>query len=188
MSGFDRDFEIARTAESIATRMLRVKKDQSVLILGDSRSDWALIKAMSVAVSLAGGDPLVLLMESKSNGTVDPPIPLVEAMKGADALIYFARTQMIHSKAFQDAYSRGLKILILAGMDVDMAIRCISRVDYDAMTRLGERLSEITAKAKSLRITSLAGTDVSFENGGRPVFHHSGRSWSIRQGPIVYRE
>src|SRR5437879_6287061 len=110
-------------------------------------------------------------MKARENANTEPPKPLAEAMRNANAICDYAKMYMIHTKAYKAALASGARTLCLTGMDAEMAIRCLANVDYPEMTKLGERLAELTSRTKSMRVTSRAGTDITFGNDGRPVFH-----------------
>lgn len=71
--------------------------------------------------------------------------------------------------------NKKLRYLCLVGMDVDMMIRCIGRVDCPTFVEFMKKVVEITKNARRMRVTTPAGMDVYFNNvPGRPVTLESG--------------
>ena len=59
---------------------------------------------------------------------------------------------------------------MLGGLSVEQIVRCIGKIDVEAQGNFQSKLVELTKKAKKMRITNGAGTDVTFENDpNRPI-------------------
>jgi leucyl aminopeptidase (aminopeptidase T) len=87
----------------------------------------------------------------------------------ADVWIEFALAYIMHSEAFREAMRRGARYANLTGMDVQMLVDTIARVDFPGVMRLGQALVGLIGAADEVRITSPAGTDLVGRNQGRPV-------------------
>ena len=57
-----------------------------------------------------------------------------------------------------------VRYLSLTGLNAERAVRCIGNVDIELQAKFQNHLVEITKKAKAMRVTTKAGTDVTFEN------------------------
>ena len=57
-----------------------------------------------------------------------------------------------------------LRYSCLVGMNADMMVHCIGRVDYPALGEFMAKITDLTKSAKEVRITTTAGMDVSFLN------------------------
>lgn len=75
----------------------------------------------------------------------------------------------MHSEAFRAAMARGTRYTCLTGLDVQMLVDTVARVDYAGVTRLGNRLVELLQAADEIRITSANGMDISAKWGDRPI-------------------
>lgn len=63
-----------------------------------------------------------------------------------------------------------------------MMVRCIGRVNFPTLRDFEAKVGELTRKAKKVRITTPAGTDVTFENDpGHPVRIEDG--YADKPGP-----
>ncbi len=167
--------ELYRSAIKTVKDLALVKQGERVLILADTAIDWDMIKALASASYSLGAEPSIMIYETRDEVDIEPPAHVAEAMKASDIIISLPLMYILHTKAYNDAMRAGARILELTGMDPDMMIRLIGRVDYEGMCRLGDRLAELTARARRVRIKSRSGTDLSFENDpARPVFHNDG--------------
>jgi leucyl aminopeptidase (aminopeptidase T) len=156
------NFELKLGAFKLARDVLGVKSGETVLIYGDTTNDLRVMEATAEAAYSLGGVPIIVRYETRSRPGLEPPKPLAAALCAADVIIEFATSYILYTKAFWDAVNRtDVRYIILTGMDVDMMVRCISRVDYAKMVQLGEHLVELTRNASKFRVTTPAGTDLS---------------------------
>ena len=65
----------------------------------------------------------------------------------------------MHTKAFQNAIAAGVRYICLTGMDVEMLVNTVTKVNYDLMIELGEHFKEILGKANKIEVKSKNGTD-----------------------------
>lgn len=154
--------------------LLRMRRGETVMVYGDPGSDPRVVRAVVDAVEARGGLPLEVWYRLKGPPGTEPPAPMAEAMKAADAMVEFARTYLITTKAFERAMEAGSRHLCLTGMDEDMMIRCIGNVSLPALKAFGRALQKLTMRAKEIRVTSPAGTDLRFRIGRRPVILDTG--------------
>jgi leucyl aminopeptidase (aminopeptidase T) len=154
--------------------LLRLKKGETVIVYGDPGADPDVVRATVDAVEAHGGVPLEVWYRIKGPPGTEPPAPMAEAMRKADVLVEFARTYLITTRAFQRAMDAGTRHLCLTGMDGDMMMRCIGDVSLRALKQFGVTLQKMTAKAKEIRVTSPAGTDLTFQVGKRPIILDTG--------------
>jgi leucyl aminopeptidase (aminopeptidase T) len=59
--------------------------------------------------------------------------------------------------------NKKLRYLCLVGMDADMMVRLIGRVDQEKLAELLRAVADKTGRAKSMRITTPSGCDLAFE-------------------------
>jgi leucyl aminopeptidase (aminopeptidase T) len=98
---------------------------------------------------------------------------LTAVLLKADAWVEFNNKWLLYSTPYNIAMQENKKLrhLCLVGMNVDMMIRCIGRVDYPTLEKFEKLVTEKTLSAKHMRITTPAGTDVEFNNepGRKPI-------------------
>ncbi|MEM0239717.1 MAG: hypothetical protein QXT00_08850 [Ignisphaera sp.] len=167
--------ELYKASVKTVKDLALVKQREKVLILADTAIDWEMIKALASASHMLEAEASIMIYETRNDVDIEPPAHVAEAMKASDVIISLPLMYILHTKAYYEAMKSGARILELTGMDPDMMIRLIGRVDYDKMCELGDKLAELTARARHVRIKSKSGTDLSFENDpARPVFHNDG--------------
>ncbi|MGC8699251.1 MAG: aminopeptidase [Candidatus Acidifodinimicrobium sp.] len=167
-------WEVKTGAYKVVNELVRVRRGEEVLIYADTVIDPELVNSTAEQVYIAGGRPVVMWYETLSNPGEEPPNAVAAAMKEADAIIEYASKFLYITKAYSEAIKSGARHLCLTGMTPEMVVRCITKVDTNLLARFGTKLTELTRKAKDMRIKSRGGTDISFSLEGRPVFLDTG--------------
>jgi len=166
--------DVPAAAKVLVRDLLRMKRGETVLVYGDPGADPSVVRATVNAVEARGGNPIELWCRIQGPPGTEPPKAVAEAMRASDAVVEFARTYLITTKAFQRALDAGARYLCLTGMDADMMIRCIGEVSLPALKRFGKALARITARAEEAQVTTAEGTDLRFKFGRRPVILDTG--------------
>jgi leucyl aminopeptidase (aminopeptidase T) len=154
------DLELARAAYKLVTDVRPVKPGQQVLVSADTASDMRVVRATARAAHVVGGVPTVLLYSRLPGPMQEPPLPVAKAVTGADVWIDFAVAYQLYSPAYQVALENGCIYVCLTGMDVDMMVRTIGRVDYAPLQEMATCLYHLSQAADLVRVTSPAGTDL----------------------------
>jgi len=173
------DLELAKAAHIIIFDMLKVKKGESVLITVDSMNDFRPAEECAKMAEAAGAKVMVAWHSTpKGYGKATEPYlpePLKVCIPEADAWIEFNNQWLLYSSAWDKAITNGrTRYLCLGGLDTVRVCRCIGAMDFEAQTAFQNKLVEMTKNAKKVRMTNPAGTDLTFENGDRPVTNELG--------------
>lgn len=176
------EFELGKAGEILAKELFALKASEEFIISADTETDNRVVEATARAAFAAGAKPVVIWFASPLGvgKAADPMLPmktLTAALKGADAWVEFNNKWLLYSTPWDVAMEQNKKLryLCLVGMDADMMVRCIGRVDYPTLVEFQSRVVEMTKKAKRVHVTTPAGTDVTFINvPGRPVTLESG--------------
>lgn len=167
--------ELYRAAYKTVKDLALARPGERVLILADTAIDIEILKALSASAHVLGSEPSITIYETRDEVDLEPPAHVAAAMRASDVIISLPLMYILHTRAYNEAMAAGARILELTGMDQDMMIRLIGRTDYATLCELGDRLAELTRKARHVRITSPGGTDLVFENDpSRPVYHNDG--------------
>ncbi|TET71243.1 aminopeptidase, partial [Candidatus Bathyarchaeota archaeon] len=141
-----------------------------MVITADTESDERVVNATARAVFAAGGKPMVIWLASPLGvgKAADPMFPtesLVGALNGADCWVEYNNQWIFYSSAYDRvmAENKKLRYCCLVGMNVDMMVRTIGRVDYPALKEFLDKLTEIAKDANEFRIATPAGMDVTFK-------------------------
>jgi leucyl aminopeptidase (aminopeptidase T) len=169
------ELELAQAAHKLVTEMRPIEPGQQVLISADTASDGRAVRATAGSVYAVGGVPTVVWYPTLPEPMQAPPTPVAEAVRGADVWIDFTVAYQLYSPAYHAALENGCIYVCLTGMDVDMMVRTIGRVDYSPMERMAARLYELSQAADSVRVTSPAGTDLTMkiDKAGDPFWEPS---------------
>src|SRR5208337_2781800 len=94
-----------------------------------------------------------------------PLEPLTAALKATDAWVEFNNKYLLYSTPFEIAEreNKRLRYMNLSGMNVDMLVRTIGRVNMRALGEFQGKLTDMVKAAKKIRLTSPAGEDVEME-------------------------
>jgi leucyl aminopeptidase (aminopeptidase T) len=106
----------------------------------------------------------------KSADKMLPVGPLEASLRESDVWIELNNQWLLYSTPYDTAMreNRKLRHLCLVGLNVDMMIRCIGRVDHQILGEFLDRVNEKTKKSKHIRLTTPAGEEVEFENSTNP--------------------
>jgi leucyl aminopeptidase (aminopeptidase T) len=94
-----------------------------------------------------------------------PLEPLTAALKATDAWVEFNNKYLLYSTPFEISVreNKKLRYMNLSGMNVDMLVRTIGRVDMQALKEFQGKLAGMVKAAKKIRLTSPAGEDVEMD-------------------------
>jgi len=176
------DYELGKAATTLTKELFKLKPGETFVITADTESDPQVVDATARAAFAIGAKPMVIWVASPLGvgKGADPMLPLealTAALKEADAWVEFNNKWLLYSTPFDIAMkeNKRLRYLCLVGMDVDMMVRCIGRVNYPVLKEFEETITEMTKKAKHVRLTTPAGEDVEFDNDPqRPVSCETG--------------
>lgn len=176
MSRSELSIELMSAAYKLVRDVLKVGKDENVVLTIDTTGDWRVAEAVAEASYIVGGKPLVLWYPSppavgKAADPYLPLQPLTECVKNSDVWIEFNKSWLLYSTVYEEAMKLGrTRYMCLVGMNVDMIVRTIGRVNIPAIYEFQRRLANLTSKGKKVKITSPGGMNVEFENDpARPV-------------------
>ncbi len=170
--------ELSVAAYKLVKEILKIDKNEEVIITADSGSDWNVVESIAKAALQVGAKPLVAWysMPRGVGKAADPYIPLKSLeslLLSADVWIELNKAWLLYSTPYEKALkeNKKLRYMCLVGMDTDMAVRTIGYVDVETLYEFQRRLAEITKRARHMKITSPAGMDIEFENDPkRPIF------------------
>jgi 2,5-dihydroxypyridine 5,6-dioxygenase len=163
------ELELGKAGYVVVNEMCRVKKGESVIITVDSAMDLKPVMEVAKSAEAAGGKVLVAYHSTpRGYGKVaDPQLPesLKKAIPAADVWVEFNNQWLLYSTPWIEAMSNGrTRYLFLGGLDPARITRCIAKLDMDLQEKFQNRVVDLTHNASKMRVTTPAGTDISFEN------------------------
>jgi len=173
---YNQDLELAVTAYKVVRDLCAVKRGETLLITIDSAGYWPLAEETAKAGEALGAKVMVAWHTTPSGygRAGDPYLPdcLHAAIPNTDVWVEYNYQWLLYGKAWEEAVGvpKRVRYLFLGGLSIDQIIRTVGKVDLALQEEFQNTLVEMTAKAKRMKITTPAGTDVTFENvPGRPV-------------------
>lgn len=176
------EYELGKASDTLCQELFALKPGETIVITADTESDHRVVEATARAAFACGAKPMVIWWGSplgvgKAADPMLPLKPLAAALKEADAWVEFNNKWLLYSTPFDIAMAENkrLRYLCLVGMDVDMMIRVLGRVDYNILKQFQQTISEMTSKAKHVFMTTPAGEHVEFDNDPkRPISCETG--------------
>lgn len=163
------DYEATLGGRKLIEEIMLVKKGENVVITADTATDMRVVDVAAAAAYAVGAQPTVIRYPTSSTSAQEPSAPIAAAIAQADVWIELQLGYIMHSEAFRVALGNGCRYINLTGMDVQMLVDTVGRVDYQEVTDLGWALVRLLENTKEIRITSPAGTDITGQIGDRPI-------------------
>jgi leucyl aminopeptidase (aminopeptidase T) len=158
-------FEMARASRVLVDDVLMMKPGQTVVITADSGSDARVVWSNASAIYAAGGTAIVIWYHQLPRPQMEIPEAVSAALCKADIWIEHAVAYSMYTPGWHRALEAGVLYCELSAMDVDGMVRCIGRQSIGLMAQIGEELKRLLSES-IIRVTSHAGTDVTFSNVG----------------------
>lgn len=163
-------FELQKAADKLINEIFAVKKGETVVITADTMSDEGLVDAVAASVYSVGGFPMVITIATPGGvgKAADPDIPveaLTGALLGADVWVEFNHQWMLYSTPFEIAMEKNpkLRYMCLVDFSQELLIRTVGNVETPQLQIFMAAFAQRHIDAKEMRVTTPAGTDVSFE-------------------------
>jgi len=157
--------------EMAVRKMGQVKPGESLLILADTRTDMEIAEACLIAGINAKADAQMLVIPWMAlSDTRELNRVTIGAIRESDVIVGLCETMFIATETTTAARKNGTRIAatFVSGME-DFAIDGIVNVDYDKMIASANKAIKLWENADICRVTSTAGTDISFGMKGRPA-------------------
>ena len=165
------EYEIGRAADILCRELFKLKPGETFAVTADTESDARVVEAVARAAFAVGAKPMVIWLASPLGvgKAADPMLPvkaLSAALKESDAWVEFNNQWLLYSTPYEIATreNENLRYLCLVGMNPDMMTRCLGRVDYPNLKVFQETIRDMTKKARHMKLTTPAGTNVEFDN------------------------
>jgi leucyl aminopeptidase (aminopeptidase T) len=151
--------ELNKAAHKLVSELCPASGKQ-VLITTDTASDMRVARATAAAVYAVGGVPTLINYHTLDEPMTEPPKPVLGASQYAGIWYNFAVAYQLYSPAYHAAVNNGCIYFELTGMDVDMMVRTIGRVNYEPMEEMKRWLYEKSQAAETVRLTTELGADL----------------------------
>ena len=165
------EFELNHAARVLLTEVRPISPGDHVLITADSQADQRVARATAAAAYTLGAVPTVLTYPTGLPAGPAPE-PVAAAALGARYWINFSVGYHLYSSAYEAAIANGCVYLELTGMDVDMMVRTIGKVDNTLLDEAKNLLYRRSQSVGTLRLTNPAGCDITMaiDTAGDPFW------------------
>jgi len=163
------DLELSRACYKLLHDLLRIQPGKSLLITSDSVADPVVAEEIAKMGEALGAKVMVAWHSSpKGYGALTVPYlpePLIACCDKTDVWIELNEQWLLYSPMWNAAVTNGrTSQVMIGGFGVERIVRCIGNVDMTLQKEFQDYLVDITSKAKKMRITNAAGTDICFNN------------------------
>jgi leucyl aminopeptidase (aminopeptidase T) len=159
--------ELAAVARRVMESYLGVKEGERLLVVADTRTSRSLPEGLSAQAHALGADPTVVVMTPRGRSGEEPPAPIAAAMRAADVVVSVASRSMYHTEAKGAAQRAGVRGCFNAPSEEEAWIRGAMTADFVEIRHTAERMADRLRGARTIRVTSPAGTDLVASIEGR---------------------
>jgi leucyl aminopeptidase (aminopeptidase T) len=179
---------LAEAARTAVDQCLDVSADESAVVVTDDERE-PIGEALYAAAAAATDDATLLKYPPSDQHGTEPPAPVAAAMRESD--VFFAPTtkSLSHTRARGAACEAGSRGATLPGITEDVFVTGLD-ADYAAIDAACDRVLDAVADAEEVRVTSPAGTDITFGIGDREwladtgMVHESGDFSNLPAGEV----
>lgn len=160
---------IARTVRLICESCLRIGAGDKVVILGFTEDDQRIAAALAAEAHTAGAEAGVILVPPPAPGVVEPPPFVAAAMLASDLVVTLGLVDFGHSQARKQATAAGVSYAYIPDlMNDELTELGTTSNDLMAVRERTLTLAELVTHAKTARITTAAGSDLTILIEDRP--------------------
>lgn len=170
-------YDLQRAADKLIKEMFELKEGENVVISCDTSSSMDVVNAVASSARAAGGRVMVATFPTPAGvgRASDPDIPVdvfAAAVCAADVWIELNHQWMIYSTPYTiaEANNKKLRYICMDDFTPDVLLRIIGSVDCKSLKNFQILAHDMHKKAKKVKATTPAGTDVEFDINPNYVF------------------
>jgi leucyl aminopeptidase (aminopeptidase T) len=167
------DTRLEKGARGALKNCLNLSRKERLLVVCD-----APCQSIGEAFFLAGQrlckeSVMVQIVPRRQDGN-EPPEPVGEWFGQFDVAVMPTSCSLSHTNARRQASERGCRIATLPGITEESFVRTMG-VAWDKLGVSTRKVASQLSQARTIRVTTVAGTDISFATGGRHAHADDGR-------------
>ncbi|WP_432989734.1 hypothetical protein [Dactylosporangium sp. CA-233914] len=157
-----------RTVATALEQCLGAQPGEEVVLLTDDGVDAAVVAALVAGLERRRCVPIVARLPRYEVPGSEPPAAVAGLLMGAAAAIELTSTFIGSSRARQRATANGVRYLAMPGVVADtFRLGGPFDVDFDRLRTVTERLAQAWSEARTYRLTTPGGTELSGSVAGR---------------------
>lgn len=161
-------------ANMMINQVAGVKKGERVLIVTDDNMPQTITQALAYSAISAGGEVVVIKMQTQEIGGQEPPASVAAAMSAAQIVINQSSYSIVHTEATRAAVKNGVRVANLRNLTEEMMVSGGITADYNQVKRISENLARLLSDADVIRLTTPEGTDLTMRSRGRKAIAQTG--------------
>ena len=155
------------SARSIIRTCLQIRSFETTLIVTDPESS-VIGRALYEASAEVTDRTLMMMMPTSHKKGSEPPDYVAELMRKQDVVILATKSSMTHTKARINASRTGrTRIISMPGISKLMFSTGGMTADYNALQKELSGLTSLFRRKRDVKVTSPAGTDITFSIGAK---------------------
>jgi len=143
-----------------------LQSGEKVLILADAPTR-AVGEAFHAAAIALGADPVLAVIPPRTADGEEPPEPVGTAMASSDLIVLVTSRSLTHTHARRAANRAGARVISIPGASEDLLASGGLAMDWTEIHEAIRRTARRLRGAQEVRLTSGAGTDLTFSVSGR---------------------
>jgi leucyl aminopeptidase (aminopeptidase T) len=159
------DSALRAAAETAVHQCMALSNEESCAVVTDDervRIGGALYEVASEVTD----DAVLLRYPPGEQHGAEPPEPVAAGMRGADVVLAPTTKSLSHTRARSAATEAGARAATLPGVTPEVMVAGLD-ADYEAIAETCEAVLARVEGAEEIRVTTEAGTDITFEAGER---------------------
>ncbi len=164
------DYELQKAADTLIGDLFKVKPGETVVITCDSLSCMNVVNAVMSSAHAAGALPMMIKFPAPDGigQAADPKLPiepLTAAVSNCDVWIEFNQKWLLYSTPYLRAIeaNKKMRYMCLVEYTEDVLIRTLKDLNSEKLAAFMNKVAVLNRAAKVTRMTTPAGTDVTFE-------------------------
>ena len=180
--------QLRSAAETAVEQCLALSSDESCLIVTDDERVSIGEALYEVAREVTQDAAIVRYPPGETHGG-EPPEPVAAAMSGADVVLAPTTKSLSHTRARGNANEAGARVATLPGITEDIFVAGLD-ADYEEIAAHSAAVREQVDGADEIRVTTAAGTDITFGIGSREflsdvgIVHEPGEMSNLPAGEV----
>ncbi|MFC6787580.1 aminopeptidase [Halobaculum halobium] len=166
------DDDLRAAAETAIHQCLDLGSDESLAVVTDDKRE-AIGEALYAVASEVTDDASIVRYPPAGQHGTEPPAPVAAAMREADAFLAPTTKSLSHTRARGNACGAGARGATLPGITREVFVTGLD-ADYETIARHCADVRAQVDDADEIRVTTAAGTDITFEPGDREFLSDTG--------------
>ncbi|MEW6185579.1 MAG: aminopeptidase [Thermodesulfobacteriota bacterium] len=163
--------EVKKNIQNMLVACNAVNPGEKILIVADNLPRPAhLGQTLLDAMLEMGLDTTLAVIPPRKVDGAEPTAAVAAAMKAVNAIFSVAEGATIaHTTARKESSALGVRFHLITALEDDLAKHELKKEDLELVKERTKKIAKVLKEGRRARVTGPAGTDISFQIGGRAV-------------------